>query len=479
MSEAVDPKEGLAALLADVLSEGAPDPELLVRYADDPSALSPEERQEIERLLAESPQVGDQLKILKRFDFSAAREGSTRQTGSWLTDALARVRRLFESRPLLSWAPAIAVAALVLLLLYPGPSFLASPNRSSEPEGTVVLAVAMPEYRAPLGATPRLRSADEEISAGLAFRALAIREKVLGPEHPELVRSLNDLAGLYLAQGDYARAEPLYARALGIREKALGPEHPEVARSLQNLAFLYQAKGDYARAEPLLTRARAIRKKSGAIPAYRIAPWRPAAPPRGQRDQLHERWGTSLPDIIALAPEHVGQTASQAPSLYWYLSEIPEAGGFEFWIGSVDADSVPGQPSGASAGEVSSTWIRKDLPSPARPGLQRILLSDYGVELEAGVEYSWTVPSGLDAFASVWIKRVELPASAAKRLTEASLGEAPAIYAEAGLWYDALSSLLELVPDHPNNESLRTARLKLLRQGGLEAVDEALAKHEH
>ncbi len=181
---------------------------------------------------------------------------------------------------------------------------------------------------------------------------------------------------------------------------------------------------------------------------------------------------------MVLTPEHVGQTASEAPSLYWYLAEIPEGGVFEFWIGAVDAGSIPGQPSGASEGEDSATWIRKDLPSPSRPGLQRILLSDYGVELEAGVEYSWTVSSGLDAYASGWIERVEPPASVAKRLTEASLGEAPAIYAEAGLWYDALSSLLELASDHPNNESLRTARFELLRQGGLEAVNKAMAEHE-
>ncbi len=186
---------------------------------------------------------------------------------------------------------------------------------------------------------------------------------------------------------------------------------------------------------------------------------------------------------MALAPEHVGQTASEAPSLYWYLSEIPEGGGFEFWIGAVDAGSVRGQPSGASSGKDSDTdtWIRNDLLPPAQPGLQRILLSDYGVELEAGVEYSWTISSQLDAHPSGWIKRVELPASVAKRLTEASLSgnvQAPAIYAEAGLWYDALSSVLELVSDHPNNESLRTARGELLRQGGLEAVDKALAEHE-
>ena len=73
---------------------------------------------------------------------------------------------------------------------------------------------------------------------------------------------------------------------------------------------------------------------------------------------------------------------------------------------------------------------------------------------------------------------MELPDSVAKRLAEASPGEVPAIYAEAGLWYDALSYLLELISDHPNNESLTTARLELLRQGGLEAVDKTLGEHE-
>jgi len=42
-------------------------------------------------------------------------------------------------------------------------------------------------------------------------------------------------------QGKYAEAEPLYQRALAISEKTLGPEHPQVATSLNNLALLYQS----------------------------------------------------------------------------------------------------------------------------------------------------------------------------------------------------------------------------------------------
>jgi hypothetical protein len=52
-------------------------------------------------------------------------------------------------------------------------------------------------------------------------------------------------------QGDLAAARPLYERALTIREKALGPEHPDTAVSLYNLALLLDGQGDLAAARPL------------------------------------------------------------------------------------------------------------------------------------------------------------------------------------------------------------------------------------
>ena len=48
------------------------------------------------------------------------------------------------------------------------------------------------------------------------FSALAIYEKALGREHPNVAASLNNLAALYDTQGKYAEAEPLYQRALAI-----------------------------------------------------------------------------------------------------------------------------------------------------------------------------------------------------------------------------------------------------------------------
>ncbi len=79
-----------------------------------------------------------------------------------------------------------------------------------------------------LGVTLRTqgRYADAE---PLYKRSLAIREKALGPDHPDVASSLNNLGSLYENQGRYADAEPLYKRSLAIREKALGPNHPDVA----------------------------------------------------------------------------------------------------------------------------------------------------------------------------------------------------------------------------------------------------------
>lgn len=51
--------------------------------------------------------------------------------------------------------------------------------------------------------------------------------------------------------GDYAGAASPWQRALAVREQTLGPVHSAVAESLNNLASLYRARGQYAQAEPL------------------------------------------------------------------------------------------------------------------------------------------------------------------------------------------------------------------------------------
>ncbi len=89
----------------------------------------------------------------------------------------------------------------------------------------------------------------------LYARSFAVRERVLGAEHPQTLSSVNNLAGLYERQGRYVEAEPLYERALAARERVLGAEHPQTLSSVNNLAYLYARQGRYDKAEPLYARA--------------------------------------------------------------------------------------------------------------------------------------------------------------------------------------------------------------------------------
>ena len=102
-------------------------------------------------------------------------------------------------------------------------------------------------------------------AANLLNDALAIREKTLGENHPAVAATLNNLAVLYGKRGKYKvlvivravwkysffvqDAEPLCKRALEIREKVLGSDHPDVAKQLNNLALLCQNQGKYEEVE--------------------------------------------------------------------------------------------------------------------------------------------------------------------------------------------------------------------------------------
>lgn len=73
-------------------------------------------------------------------------------------------------------------------------------------------------------------------------RSLEMRERVLGPDHPDCAQSLNNLAALYNEKKQYDKAEELYERALDIRKRALSPDHPSLAYTVKHLAVLYKRK---------------------------------------------------------------------------------------------------------------------------------------------------------------------------------------------------------------------------------------------
>ncbi|HET9528775.1 MAG TPA: CHAT domain-containing tetratricopeptide repeat protein [Blastocatellia bacterium] len=106
-----------------------------------------------------------------------------------------------------------------------------------------------------------LQTGELEQAGPLLARALAVREKALKADDPLIVESLINLAEVYRSDSNYRSAAPLLERVVSLHEQALGPEHGDLAESLNNLALLYMDMGDFNRAEPLLERALAIREK--------------------------------------------------------------------------------------------------------------------------------------------------------------------------------------------------------------------------
>ncbi len=98
-------------------------------------------------------------------------------------------------------------------------------------------------------------------AAQLLERVLRIREKVLGPDHPEVVKTLDNLIELHGFAQRPDRAEPLLRSKLAIMEKVHGPEHREVAAVLTALGENCIEQMKFREAEPPLRRALAIQEK--------------------------------------------------------------------------------------------------------------------------------------------------------------------------------------------------------------------------
>jgi len=164
-------------------------------------------------------------------------------------------------------------------------------------------------------------------------------------------------------------------------------------------------------------------------------------------------------ELQALVPDHVGQTASAHPSLYWYLAE--PAGEVAFELTLIDSTSI-------------DPLVDLRLDRPTRAGLQRVSLAELGVELEPGTEYQWSVAAvpdpedhSKDVVASGWIERVAAPEDMPARLRAAGPDGAASVYGAAGLWYETLDAACERVRQNPDSDADRQRLAALLEQVGL------------
>jgi hypothetical protein len=181
--------------------------------------------------------------------------------------------------------------------------------------------------------------------------------------------------------------------------------------------------------------------------------------PGGRVGAATRGMGQRHPDLWALCPDHTGLTAQEQPILYWYASQPLKT--------PVDIRLVePG---------ASHPHFEARLVPPVDAGFQSINLSDYGIRLAPEVPYQWFVSlmgiePGKEVTIGGTIMRVPLEGPLSAELVRAEKLEVPRLYAKAGLWYDAVSTITDLIQADPRNAGLSAQRLSLFDQVGLSEV---------
>jgi hypothetical protein len=165
--------------------------------------------------------------------------------------------------------------------------------------------------------------------------------------------------------------------------------------------------------------------------------------------------------LSVLAPDHSGLTISEQPSLYWFISG-PTSLPVELTV--MDPEGV--QP-----------ILETRLPVPIQAGVHRVRLADHNIRLKPGAAYRWfvtVVPDSdrrsKDILAGGAIERVDVPNDLKAKLATANKSELFSLYADAGMWYDAVGAISEMIDAAPQDQALRKQRAALLSQVGLSAI---------
>jgi tetratricopeptide (TPR) repeat protein len=93
------------------------------------------------------------------------------------------------------------------------------------------------------------------------LQVLKIRKQVLGPENPDTLTSMSDLAATYCSQGRWKESEELELQVMERRKQVLGPEHLDTLLSMTGLVAIYCNLGRWKEAEVLGVQVMEVRKQ--------------------------------------------------------------------------------------------------------------------------------------------------------------------------------------------------------------------------
>ncbi len=94
------------------------------------------------------------------------------------------------------------------------------------------------------------------------FRELLdVQRRVLGPEHPGTLATMNNLASSLIGHGKHAEARQMQHELLDVMRRVLGPEHPLTLTTISNFGFSLRRKGKHAEAEQMFHELLDVRRR--------------------------------------------------------------------------------------------------------------------------------------------------------------------------------------------------------------------------
>jgi hypothetical protein len=167
-------------------------------------------------------------------------------------------------------------------------------------------------------------------------------------------------------------------------------------------------------------------------------------------------------NLVPLMPkEKLGLTIAERPTLFLYVPPTEVRTAQLTVLGNQDTDVV----------------YEASLPLPKKSGVIQLTLPDQAPALKVGKQYHWFLSidckadgTGGEMSVEGWVERIQPTSALTQALKKADAKQQVKLYANNGIWHEAVATLAKLRLEHPKDAQVQTNWKELLRSVGLSAI---------
>ncbi|BAY96634.1 hypothetical protein NIES37_05680 [Tolypothrix tenuis PCC 7101] len=164
--------------------------------------------------------------------------------------------------------------------------------------------------------------------------------------------------------------------------------------------------------------------------------------------------------------ENLGLTFAERPTFFWHVPASSVKTAQFVILAEANQDN----------NDDDDVVYETTLNVPTKPGIMKFTLPASATPLKVGKRYHWYLTLVCDEQNPIrnpnvegWVERAQPEPTLTKALQQADARKRPGLYAEAGIWHEALSSYIDLRCSEPNNLKVKSDWGVFLQSVGLNA----------